>query len=256
MSLTRIIFASALVFGFNASAQAEEPCVGSGDNGWTSFFAEFGTFLAASQQPCQELQNQIASVEQQIAQTRQDLEAATREKEFWRQEASRYMDGMSAIMRTNFGDNVVLTSAGISAQLVLDALVVGKVFQGGKAGVAAMRSTGAVRSAMVLRLKKEFTEALYTEVLSKGNDVLNGIQGSEWSWWDLVPFVVPVKKYANIMGTPEAVETLGDASIEASMNSYDANDRVKGAEEKLEELQARLGGLREQLGRCQARTGS
>ena len=256
MSLSKIILASALTFGFSASAQADDPCDKPTQRAAAALVQELDAVVSAGEQPCQGIQDQIADTQRQIAETQQDLEAATLEREFWRQEANKFVAGQKDIIEANFGENILVTTALISTELVLDAYAAGKAVRGASYGHRALSMSGSVRTAMLGKLRSEFQDALASQILSKGQAVLSGIQNPSWSWWELIPFVSPIKKLNRMAGTDDAVEALGEAQRMASTEGAQAYRRKLDAQSKLEELNNKLGDLRERLGRCRSGTGS
>jgi hypothetical protein len=248
--------AVAIAFCLSTSAQAGNHCDPRVQAVGGPVAQDLSNLVATRDRPCQGIENQIATTRRQIAEAENDLEAVTLEREYWRQEANKFIKGQQAIIDKNFGENIFLTTVVISTELVLDALVVTKAAKGAKYGAKAAAMSGTVRTAMLAKLRREFQEALASEILSKGQAVMTGIQSDEWSWWDLVPFVSPVKKLNKMAGTDDAIAALGEAQRFASAKGADAYKRKLAAEKRLNKLRNLLGEQQEQLGRCKGQAGT
>jgi hypothetical protein len=256
MTLTKTLLATALAFGFSTGAQAEEPCgpgrpgaAGGLVGGLAPVLADMD---ARQNAPCSDIKDRISATQRQIAQNEQLRKAADIEVRYWAGRANTYLKGQSAIIERDFGKNILVTTTLISTELVLDAFAAGKAVKGAGYAYKASTMTGAVRSAMMGVARRQFQEALASAALSKGQAVLNGIQNPNWSWWELIPFVSPLKKLNRMAGTDDAVADLGKAQRFASNESNNARRRRTAADDRLEGLRQRLGALQQQLGRCQS----
>ena len=260
MTLTKILFAAALTFGAGTAAQAVEPCGPSRAGvagGLVGGLEAVASDLATRQDGlCREIENRIYSTRRRIAIAEAEKDAADVEQRYWSGQARAFIKGQTAVITENFGENILVTTAAISTELVLDAYGAGKALSGARYVHRASTMAGAVRAAMMGAARQRFQQALAAEALSKGQAVLTGISNPSWSWWELIPFVSPLKRLNRMAGTDDAVEALGDAQRYASNQAAKARRRRMQAEDQLEELREKMGDLREELGRCQSGSGS
>ena len=256
MLFPKLAFVCSLLLASAEASEPEEPCGDNQQTGTQHLVEDLHTLVEVSEGPCQSIRAEIEETTRLIEETEEDLSAARLENQFWSQQANAFIAGQKAIIEKNFGENLLATTALISTEMVLDALAVTKAAKGAQYGKKALSQSGIVRTQMLKKFRQEFQEALAAEALAKGQAILNGIQDDSWSWWELIPFVSPIKKLNRMAGTDDAVADLGAAQRKASEQSAKAYIRTIEAKAALKELSERLASLNQELGRCLAESGS